>query len=88
MSGFGSTKKTISNMFRGNKDVIAGIVSNTAYMDFLANMSGINIAKQEPFRQAQMYIYLTRSFFGNIPSRLVTGLDQAISRKLARLWGL
>ena len=87
MSGFGTTTQTILNMFTKN-NVIGGIVSNTAYMDFLANMSGLNIAQIEPFRQAQMFLYLSQGYFRQTPSRIMTGFDQFISRRISTLWNL
>jgi hypothetical protein len=87
MSGFGNEKTTILNMFTSN-NVARGIVSNTAYMDFLANMSGINIAQMEPFRQIQMFVNLSKEYFWQTPNRMITGLDQLISRKIYSMWDL
>lgn len=72
MSGFDTSTKNI--------------VSNTSYMDFLANMAGLNIAQMEIGRRIRMYYYLTRARATNIPSNIFTRFDQSISRIMGNLY--
>lgn len=61
-------------------------VHNTAYMDFLANLSGLNINDMEVGRKIVMYYYLKSANVKNIPSRIFTQLDQGISRAIGNLY--
>lgn len=73
MSGF--TKNAI-NQINAKKQ----IVSNTSYMDFLANMAGLNIAQMEIGRRIKMYYYLTKTSITQSPSRVFNRFDQSISK--------
>lgn len=75
MSGFDNGKITAAN-----------VVSNTAYMDFLANMAGLNIAQKEVDRRITMFYYLTKTRLTQIPSQLFTRLDQSISNIIGNLY--
>lgn len=62
------------------------IVTNTSYMDFLANMAGLNIAQTEIGRKVKMYYYLTQTKLAQTPSRAFTRIDQSISRLMGNLY--
>ena len=62
------------------------VVKNTAYMDFVANMAGLNLAQQEMFRKFTMNTYLNGAMFSQIPSRLFTKFDNGISNLLGKLY--
>ena len=63
-----------------------GIVTNTAYMDFLANMCGLNINEMEITRRAKMFTMLTKSRINELPSTAATRFDQAMSRLIGNLY--
>lgn len=73
MSGFG----------RNN---LVEIANNTSYMDFLANMAGLNIAQMEIGKRIKMFYYLTRTTLDQIPSRAFTRFDQSISNIIGKLY--
>lgn len=73
MSGFG-------------QDKIKDIVSNTAYMDFLANMAGLNIAQMEIGRRIKMYYYLNQTNIKQIPSRVFTKFDNGVTNLMGKLY--
>lgn len=62
------------------------IVSNSSYMDFLANMAGLNIAQMEIGRRIKMAYYLTNTNLSQIPSKTFTRFDQSISRLMGSLY--
>ena len=84
MSGFESTG-IIGNPFKGAKQIYK-IVNNTAYMDFLANMAGLNVGTMEIGRRVKMYRYLTETAITQYPSRKFNQFDQGISRLLNNLY--
>lgn len=79
-----SSALTIANL--GNKaKQIANIVNNTTYMDFLANMAGLNINEMVWTRKIRMYYDLFTNNFGNlweetVSSRLSTKLQNVVGR--------
>ena len=73
-------------MMSGFDDKMTNVVSNTSYMDYLANMAGLNIAQMEAGRRIRMYYYLTKSEIKNIPSHLFTKFDQTISRLMTNTY--
>lgn len=62
------------------------VVRNTAYIDFLANISGLNVYDMEVGRKTQLYWYLQSGGVSRIPSRLYNRLDQAITRLTGDLY--
>ena len=74
--------------YSGNISLSAArsIVSNTAMMDYLANMSGINVGQQEIGRKATYFWYLSASNYQNLPSRIWTKFDQGISNIMDKLY--
>lgn len=83
---FSGVKDKIINSVTGNTLVNADVVCNTAYMDFLANASGLNIGKMELGRRVEMMYYLTNAAVTRIPSNINLALDQAISKSIGRLY--
>lgn len=84
MSGFESTG-LIGNPFKGAQQIWK-IVNNTAYMDFLANMAGLNVGTMAIGRRVQMFKYLTETSLVQYKSRKYTQFEQAISRVMGRLY--
>lgn len=70
----------------GFNDKTKEIVNNTAYMDFLANMAGLNIGQMEIGRRIKMYYYLTRTRLDQVPSKIFTGFEQSISKAINRMY--
>ena len=69
----------------GSKHLL-DVVNNTAYMDFLANMSGLNIAQMEIGRKYEFLYYLGKSGAVNTGSRLYSKGSEAISRLFGNLY--
>lgn len=84
MSGFGTSSNS-KGLFKG-LDGISSVVNNTAYMDYLANMAGLNIAQQELNRKLKMYYYLTQTDLNQIGSRLFTKFDENVSKLMGKLY--
>lgn len=84
MSGFESTG-IIGNPFAASKQ-LTKIVNNTAYMDFLANMAGLNVGTMAIGRRIKMYRYLTETAIKQYPSRKFTQFDRSISRLMGKLY--
>ena len=85
MSGFESTGGIIGNPFKEAKQIWK-IVNNTAYMDFLANMAGLNVGTMAIGRRVTMYKYLTQTALVQYPSRKFTQFDQRISGLMGNLY--
>ena len=84
MSGF---ENTGINVLNAGKQLIK-IVNNTAYMDFLANMAGLNVGTMSIGRRIKMYRYLTEIAIKQYPSRKFTQFDQSISRLMGRVYDI
>lgn len=65
---------------------ISGVVNNTAYMDFLANMAGLNIAQMEVGRRITMAYYLTQTLVKTVKSDVYNRLDTGISRLIGKMY--
>lgn len=78
-----------SSLYLTNKDNFAdnlAVVSNTAMMDYLANLAGLNIASTELGRQIDMLGYLTWNSITNSPSTLWNRFDNAVQNAVAKLY--
>lgn len=64
----------------GFKDSLKQIVNNTSYMDYLANMAGLNIAQMEIGRRVKMYYYLAQTEVATVPSTIYTMFNQTLSK--------
>lgn len=65
---------------------VAGVVTNTSMLDFLANMSGLNLGLDEIGRRTKMFNYLTMRNYTSLPSRKWTAFDQKMSDLMGRLY--
>ena len=64
------------------------LVTNTEFMDFLANLGGLNVATQVSNRKAKMLTYLTSAGIARAPSTIYTYFENAVSNKLRQLWDI
>ena len=62
------------------------IVNNTAYMDFLANMAGLNIGQMEVGRIISMLYYLSQNYVSRASSSLFRKFDQGVTKLIGRMY--
>lgn len=67
---------------------VANLVNNTAYMDFLANMAGLNIAQMEVGRRITMAYYLSQTYIPRSRSSLFRKFDQSVSRLIGKIYDI
>ena len=85
-------RTTIPNMISGlgnELKQVYNIASNTAYMDFLANMAGLNINQTEWYRKPKMLWDLARgeiSQFNAIQTSIGNRLTDAVSNTILRFY--
>lgn len=79
-------KDLYSSLAMSGDTPTSNVMNNTSYMDFLANMAGLNIGQMEIGRRVRMYYYLTKTDISTFPSRIFTRFDQAISRIMGNLY--
>ena len=84
MSGFGTNNG--KGLFK--IDGLSSVVNNTSYMDYLANMAGLNIGQMEMGRKIKLYYYLTQTDIAQIPSRTFTKFDQSVSKIIGKLYNI
>ena len=70
--------RSISSMYH--------VARNTAMMDFLANMAGLNIADQEIARSWRMYAYLVNEQIRDIPSNIWQKFDTKVANFMSKLY--
>jgi len=78
-----------SSLYLTNKDNFAdnlAVVTNTAMMDYLANLAGLNIADTDLGRQIDMFGYLTWNSIVNSPSTLWNRFDTSIQNAISKLY--
>jgi len=85
MSGFESTGAITGNPFKAIKQTYK-IVNNTAYMDFLANMAGLNVGTMAIGRRIKMYRYLTQTSVTQYPQRKFSEFERGISNFMGTLY--
>ena len=85
MTKLASENKTFSGLITSIKDA-AAVVNNTAMMDYIANLVGLNIADVEMLRQVKMLGYLAPASASRAPSNLWGTFDQAIHNKIRSLF--
>jgi hypothetical protein len=83
-SKFAMTK--VDNFSNWNN--VKNVVNNTAYMDFLANMSGLNVGQMEMGRRTRMAIQLYKSSGTRLTAGMGTLFDQSVSRLAGLLYGI
>ena len=86
MSGFKSTG-IIGNPFGGTRELVK-IVNNTAYMDFLANMAGLNVGTMSIGRRVKMFKYLANTSIKQFPARKFMSIDRKISEEMGKLYNI
>ena len=62
------------------------VASNTSYMDFLANMAGLNTGKMQIGRRIEMVPYLLGNQLSNIVPNTLTGFESRVSKGLGKLY--
>ncbi len=67
---------------------VSNIVNNTAYMDFLANMAGLNISQMEVGRRIAMVYYLSQTYVGGAASSIFNRLDNGVSNLIGKLYNI
>ena len=87
MSGYYTNKGIIPipHPFQQAKQ-IANIVNNTSYMDFIANMAGLNIGQQYIGRKVVMYNYLAGKAVKQFPSRKYMNFDRRVTQLLGNAY--
>ena len=82
MSGFDN------NLIRFDKNIkrTMQIVNNTAYMDFLANMAGLNVGTMDVGKRIRMFFYLTKANLSLAPSMKYTEFEQIVSRIIGKAY--
>ena len=84
----GIIKSSLSSLVHGPKQIY-NIVNNTSYMDFLANMAGLNINEMEWTRKATMYYDLFTNRLVNAPHEIVGNrITGAITQFMSRIYNL
>lgn len=91
MSGFTDDDDSASilgafNIFNKIGNVKSTVVSNTAYMDFLANTAGLNINQMQIGRRTKMFYYLMKNSINTMESTASTRFDQAISKIIGGIY--
>lgn len=62
------------------------IIKNTAMLDYLSNMAGLNVADAPLARRLKLWTYLLGVDFHRIPSRVWSKLDQGISNRIKKFY--
>ncbi len=75
------------NIF-GSISTLKGVISNTSYLDFLANMAGLNIGQMEVGKRIKMIYYLTQSMSGQAGSTIFNKLDQGVSKLIGKMYNI
>ena len=77
----GITKSSLSNLFSYDT------MSNTAEMDYIANLCGINIYKPEIGRQIDMWLTMKKNKITKIPSNIWKDINTTIGGTIMSLYG-
>ncbi len=81
-----SIKDLYTSMFISSQDDIGEMINNTALMDYLANMVGLNLSEPELTRQLQIYALLKTGSIGKMPNQVWNGFNQDISNLMKKLY--
>lgn len=76
----------ISSIFSKKQNNALKIIKNTAMMDYLGNLAGLNLNQPEITKNIQMYQMLTTNNVKNWPNRQYMKLQQAIDARLRNLY--
>lgn len=82
------SKLAMSNLSGNDLRAIASTVNNTAYMDFLANMAGLNVGQMEVGRRITMAYYLSQTYGATTMSSVFNRLDQGVSNLIGKLYNI
>ena len=63
------------------------VVTNTSYIDFLANMAGLNVGQSGITRSAELWNHLQLTRISQLPSRAFGRFEQSISKLIGNLYG-
>ena len=77
---------SLSSIFATKKNSSLQIIKNTAMMDYLGNLAGLNLNQPEVTRNIQSYIMLTGNRVRNWPNRQWLKLQQAVDNRLHDLY--
>lgn len=85
-----STQYIEKGTFAGfaSPQTILEVAQNTAYMDFLANMAGLNIAQMEIGRRAEMVLYLSRAAIPGVANNQFNRLHRGVSMLASRAYDI
>ena len=81
-----SIEDLYSSLFMSKYSDLVSVVKNTSMMDFLSNLSGLNVADQEFGRRAKMIAYLTGSYAATTGSRMWSKFDTKVSNVVKNLY--
>ena len=81
-----SIKDLYTSMYISNNKNIGQMVNNTALMDYLSNMVGLNLAKPEVSRKLEVYATLIGARTKQLPNKIWTGFEQNISNMMQKLY--
>lgn len=89
-SGQGNSKTQFSKAFENplNFERNWDLVTNTEFMDFLANLGGLNVATDVKSRKVKMLYYLTTAGAARAPASLYRYFENGISNHIRRLWDI
>lgn len=62
------------------------VVKNTAMLDFLSNLAGLNIADVEIARQSKMLLYLTEPALARTPAKIWHNFDTGLANFMSKLY--
>lgn len=79
------SKMTISNAYETVTSSVTA-VNNTAYMDFLANMAGLNVGQMEIGRRIVMSYYLGRDSVKKAANTVFTNFENSISNLMGKMY--
>lgn len=65
---------------------VLNVVNNTAYMDFLANLSGLNVGQMEMARRVRLGSYLLRAVPARAEAGVFTKFDQSITHLIGKAY--
>lgn len=65
-----------------------GIINNTAYIDFLANMAGLNIAQMEMGRRITLLMYLSQTYVNTAAQGIFLRFDNAITNIANKIYNI
>lgn len=68
------------------KYTVPQIVKNTALVDYLSNMAGVNLSKPEITRKTELYIALQTGKIKNLPNTVWNNIENGITNMISKLY--